>query len=116
AALRGMASEAAFMRERTRVEVEWLIALSDAGIAGFAPLSAAGRAKLRAVVERFGDAEAARIKAIERVTNHDVKAVEYFLRETVAAQPELSTSSEFFHFSCTFDDINNTLYALMLRA
>src|SRR5690606_6711308 len=91
-------------------------ALSDAGIAAFAPISPAGRAALRAVVERFGDAEAARIKAIERVTNHDVKAVEYFLRETVASQPELAAASEFIHFSCTSEDINNTSHALMLRA
>src|SRR5690606_36630311 len=91
-------------------------ALSEAGIPGFAPISAAGRSTLRAVVERFGDAEAARIKAIERVTNHDVKAVEYFLRETVAAHPELAAASEFIHFACTSEDINNTSDALMLRA
>ncbi|MCO5120991.1 MAG: adenylosuccinate lyase [Burkholderiaceae bacterium] len=116
AALRTLASEAAFMRERTRVEVEWLIALSDAGLPGFAPLSSAGRTTLRAVVEGFGDAQAARIKAIERVTNHDVKAVEYFLRETVGEYPELAAASEFIHFACTSEDINNTSHALMLRA
>src|SRR5690606_25514218 len=115
-ALRAVASEAAFMRARVRVEVEWLIALSDAGIAGLAPISPEGRARLRGVVERFGDAEAARIKAIERITNHDVKAVEYFLRETVAGDGELARVSEFIHFACTSEDINNTSHALMLRA
>ncbi len=116
APLGALMSEAAFMRHRVTVEVAWLIALSDAGLPELPPFSQAARARLQALVERFGDAEAARIKQIERVTNHDVKAVEYFLKESVADSPELVRASEFIHFACTSEDINNTSHALMLRA
>ncbi|MEN9317297.1 MAG: adenylosuccinate lyase [Pseudomonadota bacterium] len=114
--LRGLMSEAAFMRHRVSVEVAWLIALSDAGLPELPPFSQASRDFLNGLVRRFGDAEASRIKAIERVTNHDVKAVEYFLKESVKDIPELVRASEFIHFACTSEDINNTSHALMLRA
>jgi adenylosuccinate lyase len=113
-ALRSLTSEAAFMRHRVKVEVEWLIALSDAGLPELPSLSAAARQHLRGLVDAFGDAQAARIKEIERVTNHDVKAVEYFLKESVRDLPELVRSAEFIHFACTSEDINNTSHALML--
>jgi adenylosuccinate lyase len=115
-ALRALMSEAGFMRHRVQVEVEWLIALSDAGFDELAPFSAADRAFLRALVDGFDEASAARIKAIERVTNHDVKAVEYFLQEAVAGQPALVRASGFIHFACTSEDINNTSHALMLKS
>lgn len=115
-ALRALLSEAAFMRQRVKVEVEWLIALSDAGLDELPPLSADARKRLRSIVDTFGDIQASRIKDIERVTNHDVKAVEYFLKETVRDDPELVRSAEFIHFACTSEDINNTSHALMLRA
>jgi adenylosuccinate lyase len=115
AALRGLMSEAAFMRLRVKVEVEWLVALSDAGLPELPPLSAESRAFLRERVASFDDAAAARIKAIEKITNHDVKAVEYFLKESVAGRPELERCAEFIHFACTSEDINNTSHALMLK-
>jgi adenylosuccinate lyase len=109
-------SEAAFMRHRVAVEVAWLIALSDAGLPELPPFSAGARERLRSLVDGFGDSQAARIKDIERVTNHDVKAVEYFLKESVKDSPELLRASEFIHFACTSEDINNTSHALMLKA
>jgi adenylosuccinate lyase len=78
-------------------------------------LSAKAQAFLAELEERFGEADAARVKEIERTTNHDVKAVEYFLKERFAALPELAAVSEFVHFACTSEDINNLAYALMLR-
>src|SRR5690606_32656997 len=115
-ALRTLMSEAGFMHHRVRVEVEWLIALSDAGFSELPPFGAEARARLRKLADDFGTAQAARIKDIERVTNHDVKAVEYFLKESVRDVPELVAASEFIHFACTSEDINNTSHALMLAA
>ncbi len=115
-ALRALMSEAGFMRHRVMVEVEWLIALSDAGFAELPAFSAGERDFLRGLVERFDASHAARIKAIEAVTNHDVKAVEYFLKESIAGQPGLVKCAEFIHFACTSEDINNTSHALMLKA
>jgi adenylosuccinate lyase len=114
-ALRPLWSEAAFMRHRVRVEIEWLIALSDAGLPELAPFSAAARAALRAVADEFGDADAHAIKDEERRTNHDVKAVEYFLKKRLAGNAEAAAAGEFIHFACTSEDINNTSHALMLR-
>ncbi|MCL4745784.1 MAG: adenylosuccinate lyase [Burkholderiaceae bacterium] len=114
--LRELMSEAAFMRCRVRVEIAWLVALSDAGLAELAPFSKASRDFLQGLADRFGLAEAARVKAIERVTNHDVKAIEYFLKESVQGEPELAAAAEFIHFACTSEDINNTAHALMLAA
>ena len=116
-ALRPLLSEAGFMHERVRVEVAWLIGLSDLGMAELPPFSAKARAILQEWVEGFSVENAARIKAIEAVTNHDMKAVEYFLKEKAAASgsDELVKSTEFIHFCCTSEDINNTSHALMLN-
>lgn len=115
APLRSFWSEAGFMRHRVQVEVAWLIALSDAGLPELKPFSAEARARLNAIVDTFGDAEAEAIKTFERTTNHDVKAVEYFLKSKVADDPELAPASEFIHFACTSEDINNTSHGLMLK-
>lgn len=113
-ALRGLLSEAGFMAHRVEVEVAWLIALSDAGLPELPTFSEAARARLQQLVRDFSEADAARIKDIERVTNHDVKAVEYWLKEKVADDAELARAAEFIHFACTSEDINNTSHALML--
>ncbi len=116
AALRPLLSEFGLMHRRVQVEVEWFIALSDAGIAEFKPLGEASRGLLRGLVARFGEADAQAIKDIERTTNHDVKAVEYWLKARFESSPELNAASEFVHFACTSEDINNTSHALMLQA
>ncbi len=116
AALRPLVSEFGLMQRRVQVEVEWFIALSDAGWAEFAPLGPASRRWLRALVAGFSEADAAAIKDIERVTNHDVKAVEYWLKSRFAGHAELAAAAEFVHFACTSEDINNTSHALMLGA
>ncbi|MEO0047725.1 MAG: hypothetical protein RLZZ410_684 [Pseudomonadota bacterium] len=113
-ALRPWLSEAAFMRQRVRVEVHWLIALSQAKLPDFPSFSVAAEKVLLALVENFSDVDAERIKAIEAVTNHDVKAVEYWMKEKVAGHAELEKASEFIHFACTSEDINNTSHGLML--
>ncbi|MFP4905741.1 lyase family protein, partial [Paraburkholderia sp. BR14261] len=113
-ALRDWLSEAAFMRNRVTVEIHWLIALSQAGFAEVPRFSAASEQFLLKLAENFTAHDAARIKDIERVTNHDVKAVEYWLKESVKGQPELERASEFIHFACTSEDINNTSHGLML--
>lgn len=116
APLRALLSEFGLMHRRVQVEVEWFIALSDAGFAEFAPLSEAARGLLRGLVARFSEADAQAIKDIERRTNHDVKAVEYWLKSRFAGHAELAAAGEFVHFACTSEDINNTSHALMLRA
>ena len=113
-ALRPWLSEAAFMKQRVRVEVHWLIALSQAKLPDFPSFSQSAEKVLLALVENFSDTDAERIKAIEAVTNHDVKAVEYWMKEKVAGQAELEKASEFIHFACTSEDINNTSHGLML--
>ena len=115
-ALRGIFSESAFMNARVRVEVEWLIALSQAGFEELAPISEAGVKFLRSLADDFNEESCAQIKAIEATTNHDVKAVEYWIKERVAHDAELCKASEFVHFACTSEDINNTSHALMLTA
>ena len=114
-ALRDWLSEAAFMKHRVKVEVHWLIALSQAGLADVPAFSAASEQALLQLVERFSEADAARIKEIEAVTNHDVKAVEYWLKEQVKGNVELEAASEFIHFACTSEDINNTSHGMMLK-
>jgi adenylosuccinate lyase len=114
-ALRPWLSEAAFMRQRVQVEVHWLIALSQAKLPDFPSFSATAEAVLLKLVADFSDADAQRIKAIEAVTNHDVKAVEYWMKEKVAGHAELEKASEFIHFACTSEDINNTSHGLMLK-
>ena len=116
AALRPLLSEYGLMHRRVQVEVEWFIALSDCGFAEFKPLSEAGRGLLRSLVTRFSEADAQAIKDIEKTTNHDVKAVEYWLKSRFEAQPELKAAGEFVHFACTSEDINNTSHGLMLKA
>ncbi|WYX07728.1 adenylosuccinate lyase [Achromobacter xylosoxidans] len=113
-ALRGLLSEAGFMAHRVEVEVAWLVALSDAGLPELPAFTQEARARLQQLVRDFSEADAARIKDIERVTNHDVKAVEYWLKEKVADHAELAAAAEFIHFACTSEDINNTSHALML--
>ena len=116
AALRPLLSEFGLMHRRVQVEVEWFIALSDAGLAEFKPLGTASREWLRALVQDFAEADAQAIKEIERTTNHDVKAVEYWLKGRFAGHPELLAAQEFVHFACTSEDINNTSHGLMLQA
>jgi adenylosuccinate lyase len=116
APLRALLSEYGLMHRRVQVEVEWFIALSDAGLPEFAPLSTAARDTLRGLVTAFGEADAQAIKDIERTTNHDVKAVEYWLKSRFKGHAELEAASEFVHFACTSEDINNTSHALMLTA
>ncbi|MBP7520244.1 MAG: adenylosuccinate lyase, partial [Leptothrix sp. (in: Bacteria)] len=116
AALRPLMSEFGLMHRRVQVEVEWFIALSDAGFDEFKPLSEASRALLRGLVQRFSQADAQAIKDIEKTTNHDVKAVEYWIKSCFADQAELKAAGEFVHFACTSEDINNTSHALMLKA
>lgn len=112
--LRDIFSESAFMRARVRVEVEWLIALSEAGLPELNHLSDHGKAYLRGLVENFTVQSCQEIKDIEKTTNHDVKAVEYWIKEQVSHDEELARASEFVHFGCTSEDINNTSHALML--
>jgi adenylosuccinate lyase len=116
AALRPLLSEFGLMHRRVQVEVEWFIALSDAGMPELPPLSEAARERLRELVARFGEADAQAIKDIEKTTNHDVKAVEYWLKQRIADHAELRAAGEFMHFACTSEDINNTSHALMLEA
>ena len=112
--LRALLSEAGFMAHRVEVEIAWLIGLSDAGLPELPAFTASARDKLAALVLDFSETDAARIKEIESRTNHDVKAVEYWLKESVADHAELARAAEFIHFSCTSEDINNTSHALML--
>ena len=115
AALRDTFSEYALIKFRIHVEVEWLIALSlEPAIKECTALSAATITALRARVTAFAPADAERVKAIEATTNHDVKAVEYWLRETFAGLPEVERIKTFIHFACTSEDINNIAHALMV--
>ena len=112
--LRDIFSECAFMNARVRVEIEWLIALSDAGFSELPVLSENARNFLRGLADRFTLEDCEAIKTIEKTTNHDVKAVEYWIKERVAHDAELKSAAEFVHFACTSEDINNTSHALML--
>ena len=114
-ALRPLLSEFGLMQRRVQVEVEWFIALSDAGLPELPAFGAASRAHLRRIVSDFGAADAQAIKDIEATTNHDVKAVEYWLKSRLAGHAELERGAEFVHFACTSEDINNASHALMLR-
>jgi adenylosuccinate lyase len=113
--LRPWLSEAAFMKQRVKVEAHWLIALSQAKLPDFPSFSANAEAVLLKLATDFSDVDAERIKAIEAVTNHDVKAVEYWMKEKVVGHAELEKASEFIHFACTSEDINNTSHGLMLK-
>ena len=108
-------SELGLMRNRVRVELAWLDALADElSIAEVAPFSRETKSAMAQVVAGFGPADAERIKSIERKTNHDVKAVEYWVNERFAGTPEIARVAGFIHFACTSEDINNLAYALML--
>lgn len=136
-ALRSTLSEAGFMHHRVKVEIAWLQALSLAGFDEIKPFSADANALLNRLASEFSEPDAARIKAIEAVTNHDVKAVEYWLKESIglalpkesyqhlpardlsiapAITAELKKAAEFIHFACTSEDINNTSHGMMLKA
>ncbi|MEQ1451869.1 adenylosuccinate lyase [Acinetobacter seifertii] len=115
-ALRPFLSEFGLIHARVTVEVRWLQALSNRPeIIEVAPFSAETNASLDAIVSNFSEEDANRIKEIERTTNHDVKAVEYFLKEKIAGISELQNAGEFIHFACTSEDINNLSHALMLK-
>jgi adenylosuccinate lyase len=113
--LRPILSEAGFMHHRVKVEIAWLQALAAAGLAEIRPFSTEAGALLDRIAADFTEADAERIKEIEAVTNHDVKAVEYWLKEQVKDVPELVAASEFIHFACTSEDINNTSHGMMLK-
>jgi adenylosuccinate lyase len=114
--LRPIFSEYGLIRFRVLVEIRWLQALAaEAKISEVPAFSEAAKQALDAIAAGFSEADAARVKEIERTTNHDVKAVEYFLKEKIAGNAELEKVSEFFHFACTSEDINNLSYALMLK-
>jgi adenylosuccinate lyase len=115
-ALRAAFSEYGLIRHRVLVEVRWLISLADnPGIAEVPPFSDAARRLLDDVATNFTESDAARVKEIEATTNHDVKAVEYFLKEKTRGNAELARATEFIHFACTSEDINNLAYGLMLK-
>ena len=116
AALRPLMSEQGYMHRRVQVEVAWFIRLSDAGFAEFKPLTPGARTYLLGLVKNFSEADGQAIKVIEKTTNHDVKAVEYWIKSKFEARPELEKASEFVHFACTSEDINNTSHALQLRS
>ena len=116
APLRPIMSEHGYMHRRVQVEIAWFIALSDAGFAEFKPLSTGARAYLLSLVKNFSEQDSAAIKDIEKTTNHDVKAVEYWIKSKFEARPELEKAAEFVHFACTSEDINNTSHALQLRS
>src|SRR4030067_600950 len=116
APLRDFFSEYALIRYRVIVEIEWLKALAaEPEIAEVPAFSADAVALLDRIADTFSVAEAERVKAIEATTNHDVKAVEYFLKEKTEASAEIAAVSEFIHFACTSEDINNLSPALMLK-
>ena len=116
AALRDFFSEYALIKYRVIVEIEWLKALAaEPGIAEVPAFSAGAIALLDGIADHFSVADAERVKVIEATTNHDVKAVEYFLKEKTRSNPEIAAVSEFFHFACTSEDINNLSHALMLK-
>ena len=116
AALREVFSEFGLIKRRVLVEIRWLQCLAaHPGIEEVPALSEGANATLEAIIEGFAEQDAARIKEIEATTNHDVKAVEYFIKERFEGQPELLSISEFVHFACTSEDINNLSHALMLR-
>jgi adenylosuccinate lyase len=115
-ALRPIFSEYGLIKARVTVEVEWLLALAEEpGLAELPRFSYPASQRLREVASAFSVADAARVKEIERTTNHDVKAVEYFIKEKLKDDVELGPALEFVHFACTSEDINNLSYSLMLK-
>src|SRR5690554_3072745 len=113
--LRPIFSEYGLIHCRVEVEIRWLQRLSQLdGVTEVPAFSAATHAQLDAIIEQFSQADAQAVKDIEATTNHDVKAVEYFLKKKFAGNPELEAVLEFVHFACTSEDINNLSHALML--
>jgi len=116
-ALRPYFSEYALIKHRAWVEVEWLKALAAAKeLAEIAPFSAETISELNQAIAHFSEADASQVKAIEARTNHDVKALEYWLKEKFDGNPEIKKASEFIHFACTSEDINNLSHGLMLKS
>ncbi len=116
AELRPLFSEYGLIRHRVLVEIRWLLALGEhKKIKEVAPFSAATQKQLNAIVTDFSEVDARRVKEIEATTNHDVKAIEYFLKEKTRGNREIARCTEFIHFACTSEDINNLAYALMLK-
>ncbi len=114
--LRDLFSEYGLMRQRLQIEIAWLLAFADhPGVSEIKPLSDDARAQLEQLLGGFDLAAAARIKGIEATTNHDVKAVEYYLKEKMRGDAELEQVTEFLHFACTSEDINNLAYARLLK-
>ena len=114
--LRPLFSEYGLFHFRILVEIRWLQALADnAAIKEVGPFSKKTAAELDTLVKNFTSSDAQRIKDLEATTNHDIKAIEYFLKEKIKENPELKNSSEFIHFACTSEDINNLAYGLMLK-
>ena len=103
------------MQQRVVVEIQWLLALSQAKLPNIPKIEKSDEAFLLKLANDFSEKDAQRIKEIEAVTNHDVKAVEYWLKEKVAGHAELEKASEFIHFACTSEDINNTSHGMMLK-
>ncbi|MCM2295280.1 adenylosuccinate lyase [Rhodoferax sp.] len=116
AKLRPAMSEQGYMHRRVQVEVAWFIALSDSGFKEFKPLSPGARTYLLGLVKNFSEIDGQAIKTIEKTTNHDVKAVEYWIKSKFEGRPELVAAQEFVHFGCTSEDINNTSHALQLKS
>ena len=116
AKLRPAMSEQGYMHRRVQVEIAWFISLSDCGFAEFKPLSPGARTYLLGLVKNFSELDGKAIKEIEKTTNHDVKAVEYWIKSKFEARPELVAAQEFVHFACTSEDINNTSHALQLKS
>ena len=114
--LRQHFSEAALFRHRVAIEIRWLLALAgDPAIAEIKPFSKDTNQALERIIESFSEDDAAQVKAIEAETNHDVKAIEYWLKQRLAGNPEGARVAGFVHFACTSEDINNLAYALMLK-
>lgn len=115
--LRAIFSEFGLIRHRLQVEIHWFKTLASLNqLPELPPLSKHAQQILESMLENFGLQEAQRVKNIERTTNHDVKAIEYFIKERISGVPELAQLSEFIHFACTSEDINNLAYGLMLRS
>ncbi|MEO1767848.1 adenylosuccinate lyase [Thiobacter aerophilum] len=115
--LRALFSEFGLMKHRVRVEIEWLKALAaEPALTEVPPFSPATIAELDLLATNFSEADAQAVKDIEAITNHDVKAIEYFLKQRLAGNPEVMRVAEFIHFACTSEDINNLAHGLMLKA